>query len=136
MSKRSVDGRSIGRVFVVSVLVADRLCPFVLTDGAVKIAARIFAPGFAGQRQAPFAKAGFEETLFEPREIADLADTASMKRLFRPLADAGNLADIKRREILRFIAGRNPEHTIRLGLVRADFSDKPRRSDADRTIQF
>mgnify|MGYP003349964697 CR=1 FL=1 len=58
--------------------------------------------------------------LFEPRQIADLADAALVQVALGHLADAGHLAYIQAREETCFAAGRNPQDSVRLGLIRGD----------------
>jgi hypothetical protein len=61
----------------------------------------------AGQRQPELAPRLFEIRFAKFREFTDLVNATLAKTLLRHLADAGNLADIERREKGRLRARRH-----------------------------
>ena len=58
-----------------------------------------------------------------------------MQILFGDFADAGDLADIERREEASFFAGQHPENAVGLGLIGGDFGDHARGGDADGAVE-
>jgi hypothetical protein len=55
--------------------------------------------------------------------------------LLRDLADAGDFADIERREKSCLAAGQDPEDAVRLGLVGGNFGYEARGGDADGAVE-
>ena len=98
---------------------SEKVCSWLMDLGSASVAdfgiepaAGVEAARFAGQRQAPFAEALFQEALVEAREIADLADAEVVQVLLGDLADAGDAADVERRQEARFLAGDDPQDAV------------------------
>ena len=125
-----------GRVFVVSMLMADGLGIGVLTDFAVEPAAGVFAACFAREGQSPFSEALFQVAVFEAGQIADALDSHFVQFLLGDFTDAGNIADVEWRQKLRFLRRQHPKHTVRFRLCGSDFGDEPGRPNADRAVQL
>src|SRR5437588_4745112 len=88
-------------VFVVSVLVTDRLGFGVGSNFAIEPPARIFATRLSRQRETPLAEALIEFRFFQAREIAYLPDSERVEIALHDLADAGNRPHIEGSQKLR-----------------------------------
>ena len=75
----------------------------VLAHFAVEPAAGVQAARLSGQRESPLAEMLAQEFFIERRQIADLADAPGLQILFGHLADAGDLADVERRQESRLL---------------------------------
>ena len=115
---------------------ADRFRIAAFADLGIEPAARILSARLAGQRQAPFAESLFEERIVQRRQIAHFADPAGVQIPLRHFADAGNLADVERRQETRLLAGKDPQDAIWLRLIGGDLRDQARRRSADGAIEI
>src|SRR6516162_4496620 len=99
---------------------ADGFGPRVLADRRIEPASGIQSARFSSQRQTPLAEAFGEEFFFELREVAHAADAQRVQVFLRNPTNARNLADLERSEKRGLLAGDDPQHSVRFGLVRAD----------------
>src|SRR5437879_4152223 len=102
--QRGFQHRAIRGVFVISVLVTDRLRIGVGADVAVKPAAGIQAARLSRKRQPPLTETAFEKGLIELRQVTDFTNPEHVQTLFRHFTDAWNFSHIDRREKVYFLA--------------------------------
>ena len=82
-----------------------------------------------------FPKRSLEVGFVEARQVAHFADAERVQILLHDLADAGNLADVERREEVGLLAGNDPQHAVGLGLIGGDLGDQARGGDPDGAVQ-
>ena len=99
---------SIGRVFVISMFVADRFRFGVGADFGIEPSAGILSARFACQRQSPFAEPFFEFVLPQPRQVPHFLNAQLVQMALHHFANAGNRPHIERRQELRFFSRHNP----------------------------
>ena len=119
------------RVFAESVILRDRF-RLRVDDKFIGIA----AARFAIQRRSPLAKNLFQLFLWNGGDLLDGFDAEGTERALRDFADAWNFSNRKWRKKPFFAAGRNPHQTARLGLVRCNFRNQPRRGESTGTRQL
>ena len=82
---------------------------------------------FPASARPHWPKCSSRKSFVERGQVADLADAPGVQILFGDFADAGNLADVERREEARFFARQHPQDAVGLGLIGGDFGDHARR---------
>src|SRR6202521_483466 len=90
----------------------------------------IAAGRLAVEGWAPLAKNIFQLFLRNGGDLLDRFNSQGPQRPLCDFPDAGNFANRQWRKKPFFAAGRNPDQTARLGLVRRDFRDEPRRGES------
>src|SRR6267378_2244068 len=125
MAEHRRQGVRVAGIFSEGVIVRDRF-RLRVDDKFVGIA----AARFAIQRRSPLAENLFEFFLRNSGDLFDSFNAEGAKRSLRNLTDPWNFSHRQLREESLFAAYRDPDKTARLGLIRRNFRNEPRRSQS------
>src|SRR5438067_1601419 len=105
----------ISRVFIVGMLVADRLGISIGPHLAVEPAAGIFATCFARQRQSPLSETLLQKALIKAGKVLDLSNPKAVQVSFCNLSDPRNFAHIEWSEEINFLSRHDPKNSVWFG---------------------
>src|SRR5450432_1923043 len=114
---------------------ADGLRAFAFPDRALKPSSGVFAAGFSGQGQTPFAEVLLKKRILKFCDVTNCQDAEPVQLLFRHFAYSGNVAYLERGQELRLLAWNYIKDAVRLGFPRADFRDQARAADSDGAVE-